>query len=306
MARGRMLNRKVATSEKVAAYGDEYGPWALVFHHRLIAFLDVNGCCRADPYWLKAEIFPRVSGITPEDCRRFAAGLVKHGLAVLYEVAGMPYLHMPGFRDEQVGIRPDRESPEVPVPEGFDKSSGKFPANFRKPSGYCPEVFPPEIEVEVEVEGEDITGAKAPEAAPRSEDARANGRGDPEPSQPIDRKAVAATLAPIIREHLWLGDEPPRVSGSEMWDMGRDLSIAFGFLKRMECTLDELVGAITVARRTLKLDPSKPLTMRLFHVRDRRDRLHECIAAWRKAERASGRIGMILGDLMGGVHVAAS
>src|SRR5690606_35225026 len=63
MARGRMINRKVATSEKVAAYGDEYGPWALVFHHRLIAFLDVNGCCRADPYWLKAEIFPRVSGI---------------------------------------------------------------------------------------------------------------------------------------------------------------------------------------------------------------------------------------------------
>ena len=52
MARGRMINRKVATSEKVAAYGDEYGPWALVFHHRLIAFLDVNGCCRADPYWL--------------------------------------------------------------------------------------------------------------------------------------------------------------------------------------------------------------------------------------------------------------
>lgn len=308
MARGRMLNRKVATSEKVAAYGDEYGPWALVFHHRLIAFLDVNGCCRADPYWLKAEIFPRVSGITPEDCRKFAAGLVKHGLAVLYEVAGMPYLHMPGFREEQVGLRVDRESPEVPVPEGFDPSSGKFPERFRKPSGCYPEVFPPEVEVEVEVEGEDITGAKAPEAAPRGEVARTNGRGAPASTseQPIDRKVAAATLAPIIREHLWLGDEPPRISGSETWDMGRDLSIAFGFLERKECTLDELVGAITVARRTLGLSRDRPLTMRLFHVRDRRDRLNECIAAWRKAERASGRVGMILGDLMGGVHVAAS
>src|SRR5690606_4714361 len=290
MARGRMINRKVATSEKVAAYGDEYGPWALVFHHRLIAFLDVNGCCRADPYWLKAEIFPRVSGITPEDCRRFAAGLVKHGLAVLYEVAGMPYLHMPGFREEQVGLRVDRESPEVPVPEGFDPSSGKFPANFRKPSGYCPEVFPPEIEVEVEVEveGEDITGAKAPEAAPRSEDARANGRGDPRASRPIVRKAGAAAFAPVIREHLWLGDEPPRVSGSESCDMGRDLSIAYGFLQRKECALDELAGAITVARRTLGLDRDRPLTMRIFQVAGRRDRLHECISAWRKAERASG------------------
>lgn len=308
MARGRMINRKVATSEKVAAYGDKYGPWALVFHHRLIAFLDVNGCCRADPYWLKAEIFPRVSGITPEDCRKFAAGLVKHGLAVLYEVGGMPYLHMPGFREEQVGLRVDRESPEVPVPEGFDPSSGKFPERFRKPSGYEPEVIPPEIEVEVEVEGEDITGAKAPEAAPRGEVARTTGRGAPATAsaQPIDRKAIAATLAPIIREHLWLGDDPPRVSGSETWDMGRDLSIAFGFLQRKECTLDELAGAITVARRTLGLGRDRPLTMRIFQVAGRRDRLNECIAAWRKAERASGRIGVILGDLMGGVHVAAS
>src|SRR5690606_26496071 len=132
-----------------------------------------------------------------------------------------------------------------------------------------------DLETETETEREIvITGAKAPEAAPRSEDARANGRGAPSsPSeQPIDRKAVAATLAPIIREHLWLGDEPPRVSGSETWDMGRDLSIAFGFLRRKECTLDELAGAITVARRTLGLGRDRPLTMRIFHVRDRRDR----------------------------------
>src|SRR5690606_39274152 len=165
-----------------------------------------------------------------------------------------------------------------------------------------------DLETETEREGEIvITGAKAPEAAPRGEVALLNGRGAPASTseQPIDRKAVAATLAPIIRDHLWLGDEPPRVSGSETWDMGRDLSIAFGFLERKECTLDELVGAITVARRTLKLDPSKPLTMRLFHVRDRRDRLHECIAAWRKADRASGRIGLIIGDLMGVVQFRA-
>jgi len=166
-----------------------------------------------------------------------------------------------------------------------------------------------ETETEGEREGEkDITGAKAPEAAPRGEVARTNGRGAPAPTsgQTIDRKAVAATLAPIIREHLWLGDDPPRVSGSETWDMGRDLSIAFGFLQRKECTLDELAGAITVARRTLGLDRDRPLTMRIFQVAGRRDRLHECISAWRKAERASGRIGVILGDLMGGVHVAAS
>lgn len=166
-----------------------------------------------------------------------------------------------------------------------------------------------DLETEGETEGEkDVTGDKSPEAAPRGEVARLNGRGAPDPTskQPIDRKAVAATLAPIIREHLWLGDEPPRVSGSETWDMGRDLSIAFGFLDRGEVRLDELAGAITVARRTLGLSRDRPLTMRIFQVAGRRDRLHECIAAWRKTEQASGRIGVILGDLMGGVHVAAS
>lgn len=166
-----------------------------------------------------------------------------------------------------------------------------------------------ETETETETEGERvITGDKSPEAAPRGEVSRLNGRDAPSPTsqQHIDRKAVAATLAPIIREHLWLGSEPPRVSGSETWDMGRDLSVAFGFLERKECTLDELAGAITVARRTLGLSRDRPLTMRIFQVAGRRDRLNECVAAWRKAERASGRIGVILGDLMGGVHVAAS
>lgn len=135
MARGRMINRKVSTSEKIAAFGEEFGGWACTFHHRLIAFLDKNGNCRADPYWLKAEVMPRVAGVSPEDCRIFAAGLVKHGLAVAYEVGGMPYLHIPGFREEQVGLRPDRENAEVPVPHGFNEKTGRMPDSFRQDAG---------------------------------------------------------------------------------------------------------------------------------------------------------------------------
>lgn len=157
MARGRMLNRKVATSGKVNAYGAEFGPWALVFHHRLIAFLDKNGNCRADPAWLKAEVFPRDAGVLPEDCRKFAAGLVKHGLAVLYECDGMPYLHAPGFRDEQVGLRPDREAADVPVPQGFNEKSGRLPATFRQPSGYMPDAIP---QKRSEVKGREENGSE--------------------------------------------------------------------------------------------------------------------------------------------------
>lgn len=162
MARGRMINRKVTTSAKVGAYGDEYGPWALVFHHRVIAFLDVNGCCRADPFWLKAEVMPRVADVTPDDCRTFAAGLEKHGLAVLYESGGLQYLHMPGFREEQVNLRADRETPEVPPPPQDTDGGGKKRDTRRKPAGKKPATrrtragkHPAEDEGEVEVEVEE-------------------------------------------------------------------------------------------------------------------------------------------------------
>lgn len=143
MARGRMLNRKVAMSKKVAAYGDELGAWAVVFHHRLIAFLDRNGNCRADPYWLKAEIMPRISAVTPDHCRIFLDGLIRHELAVPYVDAEMAYLHMPGFNAEQVGLRRLKETTDIPVPLGFDDEKGVWPEQFRKKYGKNPEIFRP-------------------------------------------------------------------------------------------------------------------------------------------------------------------
>ena len=139
MARGRMLNRKVAISGKVAEYGKRHGPWAVVFQHRLIAFLDKNGNSRADDVWLKAEIMPRVDEVTPAVCRQFLQGLVDVGLAVPYEAEGMEYVHVPGFVGEQVGLRRDKEKRHVPVPHGFDEEAGVWPEAFRNGSGRLPE-----------------------------------------------------------------------------------------------------------------------------------------------------------------------
>jgi hypothetical protein len=145
-----MLNRSVAEDGKVAELGDEHGALALVFHHRLIAFLDKNGNVRADPHWLKGNVMPRVAGCSPEDCRNLAAALVDHDLAAAYEVDGYPYLHFPHFREHQVGLRAERESPEVPVPQGFDGSAGTMPANVRRRGGDQPDNVRPQVEVEVE------------------------------------------------------------------------------------------------------------------------------------------------------------
>lgn len=301
MARGRMLNRKVATSGKVAAYGAEYGPWALVFHHRLIAFLDKNGNCRADPAWFKAEIFPRVAGVLPEDCRRFAAGLVKHGLAVLYEHDGMPYLHMPGFRAEQVGLRVDREAAEVPVPEGFDEKAGAMPEDFRQPAGYDPA----EVEIEVEGEVKDITVSSSlrssetgpapfrlhdgeePETTnviplnaphvdavespedPATDDGEPDVQGDSEP----DDGLIHGTLAPLIREHWWGGKTPPPdlLRQDQRWNMGRELNIAKQFIRKGEATLEEMADVIRYAKAVHNVPEGRPFSFLFVNRMGRRD-----------------------------------
>lgn len=113
-ARGRFINRKVCNDSKIAEYGDKYGPWALVFHHRLIAFLDRNGNVTANEYQLKGVIFPRSAGVTPEHCRIFSAGLVEFGLAQWFSDEGNLYLNFPKFRDNQHNLRWDREGNEYP------------------------------------------------------------------------------------------------------------------------------------------------------------------------------------------------
>lgn len=214
-----MINRKVATSEKVAELGDSAGPWAVVFQHRLIAFLDKNGNCRADPYWLKAEVMPRVAGVTPEDCRRFAGDMAAAGLAVPYEVGGMPYLHIPGFRDEQVGLRADRESADVPVPQGFDEASGRLPESFRIASGK----YPAEVEGEVEVEVEETTdkSVDGEPSANESDFALLDVATDTE-----WRKLQVALFEPL-RQHIWKGKRPPSnvPKNGRKWDEARELSL---------------------------------------------------------------------------------
>jgi hypothetical protein len=114
MARGRFINKAVATDMKVAVLTETYGAWATVLHHRIIAFLDVNGNVRADGFWLKATLFPLDAGISPEDCRKFSSAIPAVGLAEEYEVDGIPYLHFKNFEKNQHNLRKDREKAEYP------------------------------------------------------------------------------------------------------------------------------------------------------------------------------------------------
>lgn len=125
MAKGRMLNRSVTIDVALAEYADSFDEQfmkaaATLFHHRLIPFLDINGNVFADPFWLKATLFPLDSWITPDHCREFARRLPAYKsddgqpVAILYTSGRLSYLHFPKFRKNQPGLRPEKEKAEYP------------------------------------------------------------------------------------------------------------------------------------------------------------------------------------------------
>jgi hypothetical protein len=135
-----MILRIVGRDGKIAAAVDEFGFGIAVLHHRLLAFQDCNGNVAADVSTLMANIFPRDSVMTPDECRRLADGLVKYDLVIPYESDGMNFFNFPNFLKHQVGIRVDREKPEHPPykPEKSRKESGTNPARIRHESGHVP------------------------------------------------------------------------------------------------------------------------------------------------------------------------
>lgn len=171
------------------------------------------------------------------------------------------------------------------------------------------EVFRNTDNGELITESKDETEDKSSEAVPRELNALDGTGGDaddPAPPPPnsddgtpgesppdaddvppgSDEAEARAVLAPLIRDHLWLDTRPPRqvLASNPKWNMGRDLSIALGFLRRGEVMLEEMAGAIQHARRALHFGAKDPLSMLIFNTKDRRDRLNDSIALWRREE----------------------
>lgn len=130
-------------------------------------------------------------------------------------------------------------------------------------------------------------GAKAPTAAPPKNET------ETEADKELHRLRSAAV--PLIQTHLWLGDKPPKPG----WHKGRDLSIWNEMLKQF--SPHEINGAITVCRTVVHEEIGmRPITMEYFNVKDRRDRMSRCVAAWRQSETrklAAERRGLrLIGD----------
>lgn len=119
-------------------------------------------------------------------------------------------------------------------------------------------------------------------AAPAAAKAK-SGRADrgPDADELAKQRAV---LAPLTREKLWLGKNPPPniLLSHPDWDMGRDLSICHSLMRTARIGLDEMAGVIGVARSTLSFEQGEALTMLIFNVRGQGDRLNDCLRAYQK------------------------
>lgn len=162
MARGRMLNNSISRSLKFDQLPDDTSRLLATW---LISHLDKNGVFYGDPVMIKSLIFPRRGDVTIEQVETYLQAMQDVGLIILFEAEGQLWQYWPGFTDNQIGLRADREATDFPLPPTEDDipepaleptpepDNGNFPEqipdtqpeSIRQVSGTQPESIPPNI-----------------------------------------------------------------------------------------------------------------------------------------------------------------
>jgi hypothetical protein len=115
MAKGRMLNKRISKSDKIAALVKD--------RHRTLYFmiyphLDRDGRYSADPRDIKEDCVPRLKYSLDQISESLQA-LNDVGLITIYTINGKQFLEASRFDDFQVGLHKDREAPsEIPPNPG--------------------------------------------------------------------------------------------------------------------------------------------------------------------------------------------
>src|SRR5690606_11945233 len=105
----------------------------------------------------------------------------------------------------------------------------------------------------------------------------------PAPDEPSDAD-MYALLAPLIRQHIWLGKGPPD-DAPKGWGMGRDLNICRQLMRKGGFSLTDFAGGLTMCRDPTAeeiVPPRKPITMAYFNRAGRMDLIQQLVHAYRK------------------------
>jgi len=107
MARGRMLDKRIAKSKKLAALKHDR---SRVLYFMIMPHLDVEGKFTGDPEEIKEDCCPKLRYSVMKIAESIIE-LADVGLLKLYEVDGQVFIQYTKFDDFQLGIRKDKEAP---------------------------------------------------------------------------------------------------------------------------------------------------------------------------------------------------
>jgi len=128
-----MINQAIAIDKRVNDLTDDTSRLAFTW---LIAFADCEGRTPGDPAIIRSMLFPRRE-MPAATMEVYITEWAEAGLIVWYEERGDKWIWLPGFDNNQIGLRKDREPVSI-VPAYIHGESklcaGRHPDNFRQTS----------------------------------------------------------------------------------------------------------------------------------------------------------------------------
>lgn len=113
MARGRMIDKRISKSKKLAGLKHDR---SRVLYFMILPHLDVEGKFTGDPEEIKEDCCPKLRYSVIKIAESIIE-LTDIGLLRLYEIDGHPFIQYTKFDDFQLGIRKDKEAPSrIPDP----------------------------------------------------------------------------------------------------------------------------------------------------------------------------------------------
>lgn len=138
MARGRMINNKIASDAKINSLSDDTSRLAFTW---LVTFADVEGRTHGDPAMVRSILFPRRDDISLARMESYIKEWQSLDLIVWYEADGDRWIQFANFDKNQPNLRKNREQPsEIPAPP--------LPELCRSDAGVTPDQIPVKLSKE--------------------------------------------------------------------------------------------------------------------------------------------------------------
>lgn len=133
--RGRMLNRDIANSQKLAKLSSD----SLILFFFLVPFYDSWGKMNGDPHFIKGEILKRYPKFTVPKIEKCLKEISKITSVKWFIHEGLHCIHATNWEEHQTLPKDKRGVDSLP----------SFPGLSQSNSGTTPELVPPEVKVEV-------------------------------------------------------------------------------------------------------------------------------------------------------------